>query len=239
MTSDSIDAAKLNFRFLDFETDKAGHIFLVGVATTDGPINISFLDQRFASLCEATEFELVTPEFFLDECIDWCARESNALVGFSEHEFHMLNAMAEEFGRKIPASCTYVNGARVIKHWVNRSPVLKAKLNELPPLGVNKDEFVKPKKWSLASVSRLADYHCRSYGYGVTARRFATGAKALENKSYKELTRHRKAEITKAIRHNEDDVEALRVTFLKAIAESPKSLNARNAVYGFSSAADD
>ena len=32
MASDSIDAAKLNFRFLDFETDKAGHIFLVGVA---------------------------------------------------------------------------------------------------------------------------------------------------------------------------------------------------------------
>ena len=32
MTSDSIDAAKLNFRFLDFETDKAGHIVLVRVA---------------------------------------------------------------------------------------------------------------------------------------------------------------------------------------------------------------
>ena len=87
--------------------------------------------------------------------------------------------------------------------------------DELPPF--RKD----PKRWgarklpnSLASLMRLTDFHAPAdYAPGKTSTKFKTVCDALEKRgqTYSLLTKAQKKKATEVLKHNQFDVEAMRV----------------------------
>ena len=96
----------------------------------------------------------------------------------------------------------------------------------MPPLLATKKQRNRPGLRSLISVARLVDIPVPSdYGYGITSERFTHASRMLESRgSFEKLTQVVKGKLTKAMKHNQFDVEAMVKLVGVIYRERPSSL---------------
>jgi hypothetical protein len=203
--------------FLDFETNKAGDIFLAGVMTGEVFRQVA-LDARLLGLAEARSLDIQTPGEFVFDLLLALEKSKGILVGYSLTE---KNIIAEIYGSKgiTQPNFDYCNILKAAKRWVRSHK--RQEFESLPPLVKGANQFqAKRHRNSLASIMRLTSFRApRDYAIGKTTTRINTVISALErqNGDYQTLTAVQKGKATKFLKHNEFDVKSLPVLF-EAIA---------------------
>lgn len=199
--------------FLDFETNKKGEFYLVGLAN-NGEFWQTVLTARLQGLAAEMGSEVIEPEIFANSFLRDVLDSSGTIIAYSTAEQNILLSI---FSNDDPLldGIRYCNLAKAARSWIR---IYKQKEFEaLSPLVKTADDFSRkrhPK--SLASVCRLIGFDAPAdYAIGKTTSRFNAVIDALENKNqeYGNLTAVQKAKATKAIKHNRFDVESMIALF--------------------------
>jgi len=205
-----------NTLYIDFESNKAGELFLVGFDGGSG-YTTWILHEELRGWAEGKDFRFAT----LDDVLDLVS-QYNTIVAYSTIEQTVINRIASERGRVLPQGISYLNARKVAVTWANKTR--KTEFENLPVLGMQVDRYVRPKKNALVGLARLVDMHSSAtHGYGVVTKRIGQVRKGLSAKSgqFEKLTRHQKVQAAKVITHNRFDVEAMKKIVTVALNERP------------------
>ena len=189
--------------FLDFESDKKGNIYLMGILTPEG-FTIYVTDPKLKALVTNDTFQkkynvrfidLKKALLFLLEGID---KNKGTLVAYSDYESDVIRNMFPSLEWNIP----YLNLRTAAKKWINKYH--KNTFERLGPLRKGADKFrQKNQRFSLASVMRLLPKEFRSdtdYAPGKTTKRINSLIQGLNNsrndQSYHHLTPTKKRDAT-------------------------------------------
>lgn len=206
--------------FLDFETNKAGNIFLVGVLNS-GKFRYVVLDSRLAGLAQHEQIELQTPIVFAKELIRQINAANGVLAAYSSHEKDVIRALFEDNGKVAP-EFQYCNLHSAAKAWVKKSK--RKEFEALPPLKKTGNLYEKKRhRYSLASIMRLLKINAPAdYAIGQTTKRINAVIDGLSAKKgiYRDLTRTKKSQATRFLKHNEFDVMSLPILLDEISAEN-------------------
>lgn len=200
-----------NFLYLDFETDTKKNFFLVGVEYQEN-FQHTILTPKLLGLSNEYEFNFTNPNDFVFNLLEGL-EEKAIIVAYSINERDIIREVVANDARQISKEVYYINLLKVAKKWIRNYK--QKEFDELPPF--RKD----PKRWgarklpnSLASLMRLTDFHAPAdYAPGKTSTKFKTVCDALEKRgqTYSLLTKAQKKKATEVLKHNQFDVEAMRV----------------------------
>jgi len=202
--------------YIDFESNKAGELFLVGFDGGSG-YTTWILHEELRGWAEGKGFRFAT----LDDVLDLVC-QYKTIVAYSTIEMTVLNRIASERGRVLPSGISYLNARKVAVTWANKTR--KTEFENLPILGKQVDRYVRPKRNALVGLARLVGMHSSAtHGFGVVTKRIGQVRKGLAAKSgqFEQLTRHQKVQAAKVITHNRFDVEAMKKLVTVALNERP------------------
>jgi len=205
-----------NTLYIDFESNKAGDLFLVGFDCGSG-YTTWILHEELRGWAEGKGFRFAT----LDDVLDLVC-QYKTIVAYSTIEKTVLNRITQERGRELPKEINYLNARKVAVSWANNTR--KAEIDKLPVLGPRLNKHIRPKRNALVGLARLVDMHSpTTHGFGVVTKRIGQVRKGLMAKSGKfdNLTRHQKVQAAKVITHNRFDVDAMKVLVNTALSERP------------------
>jgi hypothetical protein len=195
--------------FLDFESNKAGIIFLAGVLNA-GNFQQIILDQRLSGIANNRSLAIMSPLEFVEELIDEIKNTNGVIAAFSNAEKKMIDNIYLESGKDTP-DYRYCNLHSAAKRWVKR--FRKKEFTDLPPLKKTANKYeAKRHPYSLASIMRLLDHKAPTdYAIGKTTKRINAVISGLKAKKgiYENLTPTQKRQATQLLKHNEFDVVSL------------------------------
>lgn len=213
--SDYLEIINRPHIYIDYETNKAGNIYLLGYRVND-QFQQKIMDTRLQGLANSKNLEIIDPVQGTFEILKLAVETNSIIVAYSEAErniFKTLSAHHHNTNRykEIP----YLNLLHATKKWINKCH--KTEFNALPPFRRDLNDYqARRLRRALCSVMRLTDFQApKDYAPGKTTQRFETVAAALllRENNYSKLTSVQKAKASKALKHNQFDVEALPVLF--------------------------
>ena len=113
--------------YIDFEGNKAGELFLVGLDYGEG-YKTWILDPALKGWAEAKGYRFASIEELLS-----LVSEAKTVVAYSSAEKRTLNVLAEEAGYPLASHVKYLDARKVAVAWANRFK--KHELDALPQLG--------------------------------------------------------------------------------------------------------
>lgn len=202
--------------YIDFEGNKAGELFLVGLDYGEG-YKTWILDPALKGWAEAKGYRFATIEDLLSR-----VSEAETVVAYSSAEKKTLNALAEQAGFPLASNLKYLDARKVTVVWANRFK--KYELDTLPELGRTLKPLNRPKRKSLISLARLAGMDgWTAYGFGLVTKRLGQVKAGLRAKGgqFDKLTPHQKKQASKVITHNRFDIEAMQELIRRALSDCP------------------
>ena len=201
--------------FLDFETNKSGQFYLVGVKSGD-VFQQWVLTQDLIGLAKAKHLEVQKAEDFALNILERMCEDNGVLVAYSSAELSIFNNLFDKNPlKKKFLESRYLNLLSAAKRWIRKHR--KKDFEALPPFRLEADSYTQRRqKYSLASVMRLTSFQAeKDYAPGKTTSRFNSvmSALRLREQNFNNLTAVQKAKATKALKHNEFDVKAMSVLF--------------------------
>lgn len=219
---DYLDIINRPHIYIDYESNKAGNIYLLGYQRQDN-FQQKIMDTRLQGLASFHKLEMIDPIQGTYDLLNIAVETNSIIVAYSEaerHIFHQIqgHSKADKF-KEVP----YLNLHKAAKRWIKNHH--SAKFKALPPFKITANAYqAKALIRALCSVMRLTDFHAPfDYAPGKTTKRFDTVANALVRKEhdYSRLTPVQKQNATKGLKHNKFDVEALPVLFNTIYSENP------------------
>ena len=204
--------------FIDFETNKSGKFYLVGISD-DSTFKQIILNNELKGLAEEKNIEIKKSEDFLNETIEKIIRNNSTIVAYGEHEKNLIKKhLKKEHINKI----NYLNIHKAIRKYIRRTKgmleLYRSFYDDLPNNFQN-------KRYSLINVMYFfTKVKPSDYAIGLTTGRLNTVINALNirNQVYSRLTPVQKAKATKALKHNKYDVSSIKWMLAKLSKESPK-----------------
>jgi Zn-dependent M32 family carboxypeptidase len=209
--------------FIDFETNKKGDIFLLGIKNNNVHSTL-VVNDRLKPICTSEKYQKEFNISFLDHRVainklfsDIKSAEG-IIVAYSLAELNIIKSIIPI--HLIP-EIKYINLARVAKTWKNKFH--KKEFDALPEFRKNKCKFIA-KKMSLASIMRLLK-HCvqapSDYAPGKTTARINAIISGLKNNqnNFNEITSVQKQKTTKLLKHNYFDVVAMEDLFKHIVSK--------------------
>ena len=192
--------------YIDIEQKIDGHLFMFGLDRGTGyerflvDKNLHLAAERYGAV-NIDEPDILG-EIFQNE-------GPVMIVGYTTTELEWINSLASRYGFSIPACTMYMDAKKGAQKWA--ATERRGELRNLPPLLVTHDRRNRPSIRSLVSIARLIGINPPlDYGYGITTKRFNNAATKLSTGgSFEKLTRVSKAKLTKAMKHNQFDVETM------------------------------
>lgn len=205
----------LNPLFLDFENNKAGEFYLAGF-DTNGVFEQRVLNPNLEGLAQFKNLKNEEPNVFVNKILRRMNDEQLVLVAYSKAELSTINSLLEANAKQQQFShLRYLNLRSAAKCWIRKHK--KNDFEALPPFRIGVDDYTqKRQRYSLASIMRLTNFQAeKDYAPGKTTSRFnaVISALKLKEQNFEKLTAVQKAKATKALKHNEFDVKALKVLF--------------------------
>lgn len=223
MPIEYLDAIQKPHIYLDYETNQAGNCYLMGYQI-DGEFTQIVTDRRLEGLAEFHNLEIKTPADATYDLLSYAKDSNSIIVAYSEAERNYFEFLSTNFDSKQFTDTPYLNLLRSARKWINRYKA--EEFDALPPFKLGADEYMaRTLRRSLCSVMRLTSFRApNDYAPGKTTARFNNVADALEIRSqkYSCLTPTQKGKATKALKHNQFDVEALPVLFNEILSDSEK-----------------
>ncbi len=199
--------------FIDFESNKKGDTFLLGVK--EGISQETWvINENLKPLCDninyADRFNIKYSDgkTVLLNLFKKIKASDGMIVAYSNAELNIIKSMIPE---DLIPDIKYINLARVAKTWKNKFH--KKDYENLPEFRKNKNKFIATK-FSLASIMRLLINGIQApsdYAPGKTTARInaiIAGLKSNKNK-FCDLTSVQKQKATKLLKHNFFDVAAM------------------------------
>ena len=201
--------------FLDFENNKAGEFYLAGFDTS-GVFEQRVLNPNLEGLAQFKNLKNEEPKVFVNKMLRRMNDEQLVLVAYSTAELSMINSVLEAKAKLQQFThLRYLNLLSAAKRWIRKHK--KNDFEALPPFRIGVDDYTqKRQRYSLASIMRLTNFQAeKDYAPGKTTSRFnaVISALKLKEQKFEKLTAVQKAKATKALKHNEFDVKAMKVLF--------------------------
>ena len=218
----SFQALTKMLHYVDIETNKAGHFYLLG-QQYDKHFKQFFLDQRFLGASKKTGIPISDPHALIENFASRVTKNNGFIVAYSNAELDIFRRLPGAAANPNFSGICYINLLSAAKHWIRRYK--SSEFESLPPFRRNVPSFQsKRMRYSLASVMRLTDLNAPAdYAPGRTTSRFNTVAAALQKRrhDFSSLTNVQKAKMTKVLKHNLFDVKAMPVLFEKIWETDP------------------
>ena len=221
-----------NIYYLDFESNKKGDLFLLGVENKQN-FACYVLKKELLPICENENYvkkfniKYEDPDTFLPNLLQTIKINNGIIAAYSTAELEIIQ---NKISRESLPSIYYLNVARIARAWKNKFH--KETFDELPELRRHSNNFIA-KKNSLASITRLLskDKHAPTdYAPGKTTSRINAVLNGLKvNKKFSALTNTQKTKTTKFLKHNHYDVIGMRYLLDQIIYDDPKLL--QKAIY--------
>ena len=207
--------------FIDFETNRAGEIFLVGLHW-NAKFEQIILHEGLTGAGQAKGLEYLTTKEFVDRLVSLANDRPLILCAYTRAEANVLAAYFESIQTSLP-DLSYCDLHKAAKKWVKKRKLKE--FNSLPPLRIGASTYEQNRqKWSLASVMRLTNCTAPTdYAPGQTTQRINSVINALTRNggNFDQITRVNKAKFTKLLKHNEFDVMALAHLFDEIQSSDP------------------
>ena len=207
--------------FIDFETNIAGEIFLVGLHW-GAKFEQIILNEGLIGAGQAKGLECLSTKDFMDRLVSLMNDSSLILCAYTRTEANVLAAYFESIQTSLP-DLHYCDLHKAAKKWVNKRK--HEEFNNLPPYRIGASAYEQRRqKWSLASVMRLSNLMApNDYAPGQTTQRINSVIKALtrSGEDFDQITPTNKAKFTKLLKHNEFDVMALAHLFEEIQSSDP------------------
>ena len=226
------DILEKNIYYLDFESNKKGDLFLLGVEHKQNFV-CYVLKNELSPICEnknyKKRFNIIyeDPETILPRLLQTINTNSGVIAAYSIAELEIIQKQISK--EKLP-NINYLNLARIARAWKNKFH--KEAFDKLPELRKHSSSFIA-KKNSLASITRLlsSDKHAPTdYAPGKTTSRINSVLSGLRvHKKFSDLTNTQKSKTTRFLKHNHYDVVGMRYLLEQIINDDPKLL--RKAIY--------
>ena len=213
--------------YIDIEQKIDGHLFMFGLDRGNGYERF-IVDKNLHLAAERYEAVNIDEADILNEIFR--EKDPVMIVGYTTAELQWVNNLACRFGFSIPECTMYMDAKKGAQKWA--ATERRGELKNLPPLLVTHDRYNRPSIRSLVSIVRLIGINPPfDYGYGITTKRFNNAAaKLAAGGSFEKLTRVSKAKLTKAMKHNQFDVETM--VQLVGVVYQQKRAALLNAVQG-------
>lgn len=213
--SDYLEIINRPHIYIDYETNMAGNIYLLGYQLNE-QFQQKIMDTRLQGLANSMNLEIIDPVQGTFEILKLAIETNSIIVAYSEAERNIFKTLsAHHHNTNSYKDIPYLNLLHATKKWINKC--YKTEFNALPPFRRNLNDYqARTLRRALCSVMRLTDFQApKDYAPGKTTQRFETVAAALllRENNYSKLTRVQKTKATKALKHNQFDVEALPVLF--------------------------
>ncbi len=223
MCNNFLEIIKRPHIYIDYESNKAGNIYLLGYQI-EGTFSQIIMDARLQGLARHHDFKITTPTEGTYELLDYAKKTDSIIVAYSEAERNIFEELSNFFDPSEFHTVPYLNILKAAKKWIR---LLKSdEFEALPPFKLGADQFqAKQLRRALCSVMRLTSFHApKDYAPGQTTSRLNAAANALvsRNHHYSDLTAVQKMKATKALKHNKFDVEALPILY-RAIESDDKA----------------
>ena len=207
--------------FIDFETNKAGEIFLVGIHW-NAKFQQIILNEGLIGAGQAKGLECLTTKEFVDRLVSLANDRPLVLCAYTRAEANVLATYFESIQMPLP-DLRYCDLHKAAKKWVNKRK--HEEFNNLPPYRIGASAYEQHRqKWSLASVMRVTNLMApHDYAPGKTTQRINSVINALARSGgyFDQITPTNKAKFTKLLKHNEFDVLALLHLFEEIQSSDP------------------
>lgn len=215
------------FYYLDFESNKAGDLFLLGIEHNKN-FTCYVINEDLSFLCDnenyVTNFNVKfeNHKSLITNLLKSIHDKNGVIVAYSIAELEIIQSIVSK--ENLP-DIDYLNLARAARSWKNK--FYKEAFDKLPELRKHSSNFIA-KKNSLASIMRLLPSKAQApndYAPGKTTSRINDIIKGFKvKKEYSKLTPVQKAKATKLLKHNHYDVTILRVLLEEIIQKDPSRL---------------
>ena len=226
------DILKKNIYYLDFESNKKGDLFLLGVEVKRN-FTCYVINQDLSPICENENYkenfniQYRKPKDIISKLLSSMSEDNDVIVAYSIPELEIIQKQISK--EKLP-NINYLNLARIARAWKNKFH--KEAFDKLPELRKHSSSFIA-KKNSLASITRLlsSDKHAPTdYAPGKTTSRINSVLSGLRvHKKFSDLTNTQKSKTTRFLKHNHYDVVGMRYLLEQIINDDPKLI--RKAIY--------
>ena len=226
------DILKKNIYYLDFESNKKGDLFLLGVEVKRN-FTCYVINEDLSPICENEYYkenfniQYRKPKDIISKLLSSMSEDNDVIVAYSIPELEIIQKQISK--EKLP-NINYLNLARIARAWKNKFH--KEAFAQLPELRKHSSSFIA-KKNSLASITRLlsSDKHAPTdYAPGKTTSRINSVLSGLRvHKKFSDLTNTQKSKTTRFLKHNHYDVVGMRYLLEQIINDDPKLL--RKAIY--------
>lgn len=191
--------------FVDVETDKSGHLYLVAVLD-DGQLTQYVTDPRLTAAAEWSSLPCRSPAEICRQLAERATAEGRTLVGFSRHDLEVIRRCGD-----IDVS-RYVDANKVVGRWLWRNH---------PDRPASRCDNTLLDSYRALTGRRPP----QGYGKGVTTRRLNAVIEGLQKRgAYEALTPVVKGKWTKVLGHNRFDVDALEEMFDVMRSRNPAAL---------------
>ena len=221
-----------NIYYLDFESNKKGDLFLLGLENKKN-FACYVLKKELLPICENENYvkkfniKYGDPDTLLPSLLQTIQMNNGVIAAYSTAELEIIQ---NKISRETLPSIYYLNVARIARAWKNKFH--KETFNKLPELRKHSNNFIA-KKNSLASINRLLSKDKQAptdYAPGKTTSRINAVLNGLKvNKKFSALTNTQKTKTTKFLKHNYYDVIGMRYLLEEIIYNDPKLL--QKAIY--------
>ena len=192
--------------YIDIEQKIDGHLFMFGLDRGYGYERF-IVDRNLHPAAQRYDAVNIEEVDILNEIFEGSGPVM--IVGYTATELEWIKSLASTYGFSIPDCTKYMDAKKGAQKWA--ATERRGELKNLPPLLATRDPFNRPRIKSLVSIARLIGINPPfDYGYGITTTRFNNAAaKLAAGGSFEKLTRVSKAKLTKAMKHNQFDVETM------------------------------
>ena len=215
------------FYYLDFESNKAGNLFLLGIEHKK-KFTCYVINEDLSFLCDNEDYvtnfniKFVNYKSIIIDLLKSIHDNNGVIVAYSIAELEIIQSIVSK--ENLP-DIDYINLARAARSWKNK--FYKEAFDTLPELRKHSNNFIA-KKNSLASIMRLLPNKTQApidYAPGKTTSRINDIIKGFKvKKEYSKLTPVQKAKATKLLKHNYYDVTILSVLLEEIIKKDPSRL---------------
>lgn len=219
---------KKNFYYLDFESNKAGDLFLLGLEHNK-KFTCYVINKDLSCLCDNEEYKnkynikFEHHKTLINNLLRTINENNGIVVAYSIAELEIIQSLV---GNESLPNILYLNLARAARSWKNKFH--KNAFDLLPEFRKHSNNFIA-KKNSLASIMRLLPSETQApsdYAPGKTTSRINDVIKGFKaKKEFSKLTPVQKGKATKLLKHNYFDVTSLRVLLNEIINKDPSRLN--------------
>ena len=226
------DILNRDFYYLDFESNKNGDLFLLGLEHNKS-FTCYVINEDLSFLCDNQDYkenfniQFEHPKPLITNLLKSIQDKNGVIVAYSIAELNLIQSIVSK--EKLP-DLDYLNLARAVRSWKNKFH--KEAFNKLPELRKHSNSFIARKN-SLASMMRLLPSKKQApsdYAPGKTTSRINHIIKGFKvKKEFSKLTPVQKAKATKVLKHNHYDVTILSVLLEEIINKDPSCL--KKAIY--------